>query len=248
MNVLTIAPENLLKLEIILLLGQNLKTHKKFKNQKNTNYVFWNKYQLISHIRWLIDNIYVVCGKSLFKQKIGIPMGTDCAPFLANLFLYSYEYNWLKDKQKEKKFDFLKKFKYCFRYLDDLLCINNDQTMDSIMQDIYPQELKLESDYGITKTHYLDLDLEIVNGKIDYKLYDKRDTFGFSIVNFPNLSGNIPKKESYGVFISQLIRYARCCKYFKHFVERSKLLITKLLSQGFILKLLKKAFKKFIIL
>ena len=61
------------------------KTHKKFKNQKNTNSVFWNKYQLISHIRWLIDNIYVVCGKSLFKQKIGIPMGTDCAPFLANI-------------------------------------------------------------------------------------------------------------------------------------------------------------------
>ena len=39
---------------------------------------------------------------------------------------------------------------------------------------------------------------------------------------------DLPKKESYGVFISQLIRYARCCKYFKHFVERSKLLITKL--------------------
>ena len=42
----------------------------------------WDKVELFNHVKWLIDNIYVVCGDSLFKQKIGIPMGTDCAlPF-----------------------------------------------------------------------------------------------------------------------------------------------------------------------
>ena len=58
----------------------------------------WNKDELIKHVEWLINNIYVVCGDSLFKQKIGIPMGTDCAPFLANLFLFAYEYKWLLKK------------------------------------------------------------------------------------------------------------------------------------------------------
>ena len=43
-------------------------------------------------LNWLIDNIFVTFGDKLFRQQIGIPMGTDCAPFLANLFLYSYEY------------------------------------------------------------------------------------------------------------------------------------------------------------
>lgn len=214
---------------------------------RGENKVTWNKYQLIHQIKWLIDNIYVFCGDCLFRQVIGIPMGTDCAPFLANLYLYSYEHQWLTKKYEEKDFESLKKFNFCFRYLDDLLCINNDQLMDSVMQDIYPKELELTSDDAVTSTHYLDLDLEIVDEKINYNLYDKRDAFGFKIINFPNLSGNIPAKQSYGVFASQLIRYARCCQHFRHFAERSKLLIDRLTNQGFQLALLKTVFEKFVV-
>ena len=108
-----------------------------------------------------------------------------------------------------------------------------------------PKELELTSDDAVTSTHYLDLDLEIVDEKINYNLYDKRDAFGFKIVNFPNLSGNIPAKQSYGVFASQLIRYARCCQHFRHLAERSKLLIDKLTNQGFQLALLNTVFEKF---
>ena len=78
-----------------------------------------------------------------FRQVIGIPMGTDCAPFLANLYLYSYGHQWLTKKYEKQDFESLKKFNFCFRYLDDLLCINNDQLVDSGIQDIYPKELEL---------------------------------------------------------------------------------------------------------
>ena len=64
----------------------------RWSSSSGKNDYCWNKDELISHIKWLIANIYVTCGKSTFKQKIGIPMGTDCAPFLANLFLFAYEY------------------------------------------------------------------------------------------------------------------------------------------------------------
>ena len=129
-------------------------------------------------------------------------MRTDCAPFLANLYLYSYEYQWLVKKYENKEFDILRKFNYCFRYIDDLLCINNDQFMDSVMKEIYPKELSLTSDNAVLKAHYLDLDLDIVHDKIEYKLFDKRDAFGCSILNFPDLSGNILNKQSYEVFVS----------------------------------------------
>jgi hypothetical protein len=56
----------------------------------------------------------------MFKQAIGIPMGTDCAPFLANCFLFAYEYKWLTEKFEAKEFDDLKKFNICFRYMHDL--------------------------------------------------------------------------------------------------------------------------------
>jgi hypothetical protein len=46
---------------------------------------------MISMLEFLIDNIFVSFGGILFQQVVGIPMGTNCAPLLADLFLYSYE-------------------------------------------------------------------------------------------------------------------------------------------------------------
>ena len=77
------------------------------------------------------------------------------------------------------------------------------------------------------------------------KLFDKRDDFDFHIVNFPFLSSNIPSSPSYGVYISQLIRYARCCSYYDDFGYRHKLLVDRLLSQGYEVKRLRNSFKKF---
>ena len=173
-------------------------------------------------------------------------MGTDCAPFLANLFLFAYEYKWLTKKFEAKDFDDLKKFNLCFRYIDDLLCINNDQLMDEAMTDIYPDELKLTSDDAVKQCHYLDLDLDIRNGQIHSKLFDKRDAFGFSIVNYPDLSGNIPAKQSYGVFVSQLIRYGRCCMSITDFIHRTRALVRKLTKQGFRPNKLRQVFEKFV--
>ena len=132
---------------------------------------------------------------------------------------------------EEKDFDVLNKFNYCFRYIDDLLCINNDQLMAKTMPEIYPQDL--------------DFDVDIRNGKIHSKLFDKRDAFGFPTVNFPDLSGNVPAKQSYGVFVSQLIRHARCCMNDSDFVSRTKILVDKLVKQGFKPHILKQVFEKF---
>jgi hypothetical protein len=112
---------------------------------------------------------------------------------------------------KAKEFDDLKKFNICFRYIVDLLCINNYQFMDEVMTGLYPEELELTSDYAVLQSHCLDLDLEIQNGQINFKLLDKCNAFGLLIVNYPDLSGNIPNKQSYENFVSKLIKYSRCC-------------------------------------
>ena len=82
-------------------------------------------------------------------------------------------------------------------------------------------------------------------GKLSTRLYDKRDDFNFHIVNFPFLSSNIPSGPSYGVYISQLIRYARCCSHYDDFRYRQKCLVDRLLSQGYKALRLEKSFKKF---
>ena len=65
------------------------------------------------------------------------------------------------------------------------------------------------------------------------KIYDKRDDFDFDIVNFPFLDGDVPRRASYGVYISQLIRFARVCNHVTDFNARNKSLTAKLLQQGF---------------
>ena len=76
-------------------------------------------------------------------------------------------------------------------------------------------------------------------------MYDKRDDFDFMIVNFPYLDEDIPRRASYGVYLSQLIRFARVFSYVTDFNTRNKLLIAKLLHQGYRHYKLRKAFSKF---
>ena len=77
------------------------------------------------------------------------------------------------------------------------------------------------------------------------KLHDKRDDFNFDIVNFPCLDGDVPQRPSYGVYISQLIRFARASSHVTDFNNRNKFLTAKLLKQGYRYHKLRKAFFKF---
>ena len=91
----------------------------------------------------------------------------------------------------------------------------------------------------------MDLNLCISNGTVSTKIYDKRDDFDFDIVNFPFLDGDVPRRTSYGVYISQLIRFARASSNLNDFNYRNKALTAKLLRQGYRYFILRKAFSKF---
>ena len=152
----------------------------------------------------------------------------------------------MNEKLKKKNFDLLQKFKNCCRYIDDLFAINNSKTLLQLKHKIYPPELDITTDDESDQhVHYLDLDILIKTNSFSYCIYDKRDKFNFPIVNFPNLSGNIPTSHSYSVFLSQLVRYARGCLYFEDFQKRTSCLIIRLLKQNFTLNRLEKVYKKF---
>ena len=98
----------------------------------------------------------------------------------------------------------------------------------------------------IVRHLFLDLHLEFdSSGKLSTKIYDKRDDFNFKIINFPYLCSNIPSSPAYGVYVSQLIRYARACTNYSDFLERHKNLRTRLLSQEYEEMRLKKSLTKF---
>ena len=129
------------------------------------------------------------------------------------------------------------------RYLDDLLIIDNPYFKGMVNQ-IYPSELQWnKANTSDTEATFLDLHLSISNGFVSSKIYDKRDDF--DIVNFPFLDGDVPRCPSYGVYICQLIRFARVCSHVEDFNARNNCFTTKLLKQGYRYHKLRKAFTKF---
>ena len=120
-------------------------------------------------MEYLIDNIYVSIGKRVYRQCVGIPMGTDCAPLVANLFIFYYEYQYVRGLIKTDLV-LAKKFNNTMRYIDDLLTLNNT-TFHSAISDIYPCELQLKKTTECeTQLSYLDILVTVENGKY---LYDK---------------------------------------------------------------------------
>ena len=111
---------------------------------------------------------------------------------------------------------------------------------------MYPPELEIkDTTESNTSASYLDLLLSIGrDGQLRTSLYDKRDDFNFHITNFPFLSSNIPSSPAYGVFISQLIRYARACSSYECFILRAMRLSNKLLGQGYVKERLKSSLRK----
>ena len=87
-----------------------------------------NKYtanDICKMIEFLVDNIYVRFSGQLFRQMIGVPMGTNCAPLLADLFLYSYESEFLDKLVNKGKRKLARKFNLSYCYIDDLISFNN---------------------------------------------------------------------------------------------------------------------------
>ena len=116
---------------------------------------------------------------------------------------------------------------------------------EGMVNRIYPPELQLnKANNADTEAPFLDLHLSISNGFVSSKIYDKRDDFDFDIVNFPFLDGDVPRSTSYGVYISQLIRFARVSSHVVDFNARNKSLTAKLLQQGYRYHKLRKTFER----
>ena len=196
-------------------------------------------------LTFLLDNIYIRFGSKLYRQIVGIRISTNCAHLVADLFLFCYERDFMLSLSEDYQSDVIEAFYSTSRNLHDLLNIDNN-FFDSMVNRIYPPELQLnKANVSDTEASFLDLHLSISDGFVQTKIYDKRDDFDFDIANFPFLDGDVPRSTSCGVYISQLIRFARVSSHVDDFNTRNKVLTAKLLRQGYRYHKFRKAFSKF---
>ena len=164
-----------------------------FSNNTYDSYKCWTCTEFSEAFTFLMENIYVQFGDMVYQQIVGIPMGTNCAPLIADLFLYCYERDFMSNLQKSKRFDLIDKFNDTSRYLDHIFTIDNPEFAEY----------------------------------------------------FPWLSGDVPRLPSYGIYISQLVRFARCCTSILDFHSKNLQITSKLLTHGYRYHKLRKTFRKF---
>jgi hypothetical protein len=116
-------------------------------------------------------------------------------------------------------------FNFTFRYIDDVLSLSNSRFGDFVDR-IYLIEFEIKNTTDTDRSaSYIDLHLVIDSrGRLRRKLYDKRDDFNVSIVNFPFICSNFSTAPAYGVYISQMIRYSGACCSYQDFRDRGLLL------------------------
>ena len=151
-----------------------------------------NKYSeddIIKMLEFLVDNILVVFAGKVFQQTVGIPVGTNCVPLLADIFLYSYEADFIQSLLSMGKEQLASRFNLTYRYINYVLSINNPE-FENYLGQMYPAELKIkDTTESTTSASYLDLLLSIGrDGQLHTSIYD-------------NLGLNLNRTETYNMVV-----------------------------------------------
>ena len=176
--------------------------HAFYTSEQSKRYKLWSCQKMSDALHYLLDNIFIRLGSKLYRQIVGIPMRTNYALLVADLFLFCYERDFMLSLSDNNQTDIIEASNSTSRYLDDLLNIDNPY-FEQMVGQIYPTELQLnKANSSDTEAPFSDLNLSITNGIVSSKIYDNRADFNFEKVNFQFLDGDVPRSPSYGVYIS----------------------------------------------
>ena len=159
-------------------------------------------------------------------------MGSDPAPFFVNLFLFYFEMKWM-DKLKKENFVTTQKYTNTFKFIDDLITLNNAEHFEQNIKNIYPPELELKKEnINNTSANFLDINIKIQTSKCVTSLYDKQDSFSFDIVRMPFRHSNIPCVMFYATINAEILRICKATSHVETFCITSQTLFNRMKKQG----------------
>ena len=146
-----------------------------FTSEQPKRYKLWSCQKMCDALHYLLDNIFIRFGSKLYRQIVGIPTGTNCAPHVADLFLFCYERDFMLSLSDNSQTGVVEAFNSTSRYLDGLLCVESP-CFEQVVGRMCPAELQLSgANSSDTKAPFLDLNLSITNGMVSSRVYDGRD-------------------------------------------------------------------------
>ena len=172
-------------------------------------------------------------------------VGGNSSAEIADTALLMKEYNYMIQLLKDKKMNLAKLLSNNCRYIDDISIINY-KAFDKLVNKIYPQEL-IACRNGNDNKHiqYLDIDITVTGTNYQTKVFNKTEDFNFTVVNFPFVQSNIPKRVPYNVFYNELYRYHNICSNQHSFLQKTANTFNLLLNMGYQRKFLISGIKRF---
>ena len=178
----TTLPNNLIKDKLVDLIGRTFQREGSlyiaydrnvfFTSDAVRNYNVWYCQKVCEALTFLLDNIYTRLSTKLYRQIVGFPLRTKCAPLAADLFLFCYERDFMLSLSEDNQSDVIEAFNSTSRYLDDLLNTDNN-FFDSMVNRIYPSEFQLnKANVSDVEASFWGLHLFISDGFVKTKIYD----------------------------------------------------------------------------
>ena len=139
-----------------------------FTSEEHKMYTLWPCQKVCEALTFLLDDNYIRYGTKVYRHIVGIPMGTNCAPLVSDLFLFCYERDFIMSLSADKDAEIIKAFSSTYRYLDDVFNIDNTY-FDGMIKQMYPPELQLNKANSFdTEAPFLDLHLTISDGLVSF--------------------------------------------------------------------------------
>lgn len=225
--------------------------------------------KLVDLHAWLMRNCYIALGDRVWRQQAGIPMGFSCSPLWCNTYLLHYEIGFIQRLARLGRTDLMQKFRFAFRYIDDLCWVNTAAPMDFLS----PQQARLESNpYWIYPLNVLEIKSEVSKySQLDplkgilanfmnleirvseseptaYRIrkFDKRRTLPFSYTQYIKFRSNRPIKQSYSIAVSQSVPILYISNSVEAATEEIQILIATLVSNGFYEPRLRRTISEFL--
>jgi hypothetical protein len=196
---------------------------------------------ILALVTFVVGNTYVRNGGTLYRQTTGIPMGTNCAPELANLYCYYIEAKLVDSTAADTN---APNYRFCYRFIDDFLILGNYTP---------PHPSNYDMEYSET-THdrttrtavFLGMCITTQHDYLHLSVYDKQNNFTFTLTRYPSAYSNIPLHQTTGVYTGQLHRAQAICNNFDSFKEAIQALANRLLDRGHSRASLAHAFNRYI--
>jgi hypothetical protein len=227
------------------------------RKHKKKNYFYLDCCDLKRWLSFLIKNTFLQFGSKVIHQAIGIPMGTNCAVFLANLYLFSFELDFITTLINTKQITLLYAFARTKRYLDDIISADNPyfekhRYLSLLRTGIYPEAtLKLNAEQSELPIHFLDI--QILYDQLSHNYYttlwDKRYDSKYQALpstRYPLITTALNRNSLYSIITGRLHALLHRTTRKKAFIEHLIRISARLINNNYNRKTILRKINRFL--